>query len=101
MKAAAPADCFSPATIARWRKILWGVAALLLLAPLVAMRFTAEVQWSVGDFLVFGLLLASAGAAVELAVRLSRRRRVVLGALGGVGLVFLLVWAELAVGIFH
>ena len=76
------------------------MAGLLLLLPFVAMQFTREVQWSGADFLVFGVLLALAGAVVEVAVRVSRRRAFVLGVLCGTGLLFLLVWAELAVGVF-
>ncbi|MFK3739826.1 hypothetical protein [Massilia sp. TN1-12] len=73
--------------------------ALLLLVPLVAMRFTREVDWGPGDFLAAGALLAGAGIAW---VGVSRRvrapgRRVLMKT--GVALVLLLVWAELAVGI--
>jgi hypothetical protein len=73
--------------------------ALLLLVPLVAMRFTREVDWGPGDFLAAGALLAGAGLAwvgVSRRVR-APRRRVLMKA--GVALVLLLVWTELAVGI--
>lgn len=100
MSADLHADDFALATVRRWRRLLWGLAGLLLLVPFVAMQFTREVQWSGADFLVFGALLALAGAVVEVAVRVSRRRAFVLGVLCGTGLLFLLVWAELAVGVF-
>jgi len=90
---------FTAATIARWRLALWAVAAVLLAAPWVAMRFTDEVRWDALDFLVFGGMLGIAGGAVEMVVRLSRRRAVVLGAVALVGAAFLLVWVELAVGV--
>lgn len=93
-------DHFAPRTIARWRRALWTVAALLLATPWVAMRFTDEVRWDALDFLVFGAMLGIAGGLVEVVVRLSRRRLVVLGAVAGVGAAFLLLWAELAVGLF-
>ena len=92
---------FAPGTIVRWRRALWTLAGLMLLAPALAMRFTAEVRWGVEDFLVFGAMLAIAGALVEIVVRLSRRRIVVLGAVALIGAAFLLAWAELAVGLFH
>lgn len=95
-----PTDSFALSTVRRWRRRLWGLAGLLLLLPFVAMQFTREVRWSPGDFLVFGALLALAGAVAEVAVRVSRRRAFVLGVLCGTGLLFLLVWAELAVGVF-
>lgn len=93
-------DHFTPDTIGRWRFALWTVAAALLVAPWVAMRFTDEVRWDGADFLVFGAMLAVAGGLVEIVVRLSRRRMVVLGAVALVGAAFLLLWAELAVGLF-
>jgi hypothetical protein len=93
-------DRFAPQTIARWRMILWGVATLLLATPWAAMRFTDEVRWDALDFLVFGGMLVMAGGLVEIVVRLSRRRIVVLGAATLAGAVFLMVWAQLAVGLF-
>jgi cytochrome bd-type quinol oxidase subunit 2 len=92
---------FSGRTIATARIALWSLAALLLAAPWVAMRFTNEVRWDAMDFLVFGVMLAVAGGLVEGVVWRSRRRRVVLGALLVVGMAFLLTWAELAVGILN
>ena len=46
--------------------------ALILLLPLVAMQFTDEVAWSVGDFVFAGVLLAGTGVLLELAVRKPR-----------------------------
>lgn len=79
-------------------RVLLGTAALLL-APLLAMQFTSEVNWDLADFIAAGLLLAGSGLAYVLLARMLRtpRRRVLLGA--GLGLALLLAWAELAVGI--
>ena len=65
------------------------------------MRFSEEIRWDGADFLAFGVMLAIAGGLMEVAVRISRERRFVIAALLGVGLLFLLVWAELAVGLFR
>lgn len=83
-----------------WRLALWGGAALLLLTPAIAMQFTDEVNWGPGDFLVFAAMLVFACGAFEAAVRLTAdvRRRWFAGAI--ILTLFLLVWAELAVGIF-
>lgn len=82
-----------------WRAAAWAGAFGLWLLPLVAMQFTAEVDWSPGDFLVFGAMLLAAGGAMELLLRASRSTAYRLGAGVAVLTGFLLVWANLAVGI--
>ena len=74
--------------------------ALVLLVPLVAMQFTTDVAWGVLDFVVAGALLAGTGLAyVFFAHKVTQRRqRVAIGLVLAVALI--LVWAELAVGIF-
>jgi len=49
-------------------RVALGVAFILSL-PLVAMLFTDDVVWSLADFAVAGVLLATIGVALELAVR--------------------------------
>jgi hypothetical protein len=49
-------------------RVAVGVAAVLSL-PLVAMQFSGKVVWSLADFVLAGVLLATIGAAVELALR--------------------------------
>jgi len=81
------------------RRVLLGTGAILLV-PLVAMRFTAEVNWGVLDFAVAGILLAGIGSLYVLLTRKLRTvtQRRAIG--GGLLLTLMLVWAELAVGIF-
>jgi hypothetical protein len=71
-----------------------------LMVPLVAMRFTAEVDWSGSDFAIAGLLLAGTGMAYVLAARMARSapRRLAIGL--ALALLLALVWVELAVGVF-
>ncbi len=73
--------------------------ALLLLVPLVAMQFTNEVAWGVGDFVAAAALLFGSGMAYALAARRARNtwHRVAVGALTLA--VLAVVWAELAVGV--
>ena len=82
-----------------WRFLGWGIAAVLLLLPLVAMQFTPEVNWTASDFIVWGIMLGSVGSLFELAVRLSPlpsyRAAFGLALLGA----FLVTWVNLAVGI--
>jgi hypothetical protein len=82
-----------------WRTLLWGGAGTLLLLPWIAMRFTAEVNWTSFDFLVFGAMLATACIACEIAVRVSRSNAYRFAAAIAAGTGFLLVWINLAVGI--
>jgi hypothetical protein len=82
-----------------WRLVVWGIPTFLLLLPAVAMRFTAEVDWSPSDFVIMGILLYGTAGLFELAARASTS----LAYRGGVGLTvvtaFLLIWINLAVGI--
>jgi hypothetical protein len=81
------------------RVAIWGVATLALMLPWVAMQFTAEVAWSLGDFVVFGALLAGACCSYELAVRATRHPAYRAGAGLAILAAFLLVWLSLGVGI--
>ncbi len=72
---------------------------LILLIPLIAMQFTAEVNWNWIDFVVMGILLFSTGSLfVLVSRRLPRNRRGIVGAI--VVAAFFYIWAELGVGIF-
>lgn len=71
---------------------------LVLLVPLAAMQFTDEVAWSVTDFVTAAVLLFGAGLAYIVITRHAARRRLLVAA--GVLAVLVLVWAELAVGVF-
>lgn len=90
----------TPAPLGNWR-IGFAVLALCLLAlPLIAMQFTAEVNWGAGDFVVAAGLLAALWAGIEITLRLARTSMGRLLAVTACVLAFLTIWAELAVGIF-
>ncbi len=74
--------------------------ALLLLVPLIAMQFTDEVNWSLFDFVIAGVLLLTMGLLCELVLRKVKKiqHRIIL-CLVILGVLFL-IWVELAVGIF-
>jgi hypothetical protein len=75
--------------------------ACLLLIPLTAMQFTTEVNWGPEDFLAAGIMLGGTGLMYVAAARAARTtaQRRVMGCL--LAMMLLVVWAELAVGIFH
>lgn len=84
----------------RWRLFGWGIAVAILAAPFLAMQLNAEgVDWSPGDFVVMGIMLGTVGGILELAVRMSPNRYYRVGAALALLGTFLLVWANLAVGI--
>lgn len=74
------------------------VPLLLLLIPLVAMRFTTEVNWTALDFIAAWVMLTGAGVAYKLAtlraVNLAYRAAAGLAVFTGL----LIVWGNLAVG---
>lgn len=71
-----------------------------LLIPLIAMQFTTEVNWTLFDFIVAAVLLFSAAMAIDLIIRKVKEKtyRIIFSVI--VLAVFLLIWAEIAVGIF-
>ncbi|MEZ2414445.1 hypothetical protein ACA086_05725 [Muriicola sp. E247] len=79
--------------------ILLGSVSLLLI-PLIAMQFTAEVNWNLFDFIVAGILLLSVAFLGELSWRKLKNSPYRTLVLLGIFLLFVLIWAELAVGIF-
>ncbi len=82
-----------------WRIARWSLAALILLLPLLAMQFTTEVAWDFADFMIFGALLAGAGGAYELAMRVSGHRAYRAATAVALAAAFILIWVNLAVGI--
>ena len=82
-----------------WRLVGWGMAASLLLVPLVAMQFTSEVNWTASDFLFAGALIGGVGVLFELTVRMSASPFYRAGAALALAAAFLLIWINGAVGI--
>lgn len=85
--------------------ILGGVAVLMLTFLVLQLTIGSGVDgqgfnWKPGDFLIVGLLLLSTGLSCELALRSvkSFKKRILI--CGAILFALLLIWAELAVGIF-
>ena len=74
--------------------------ALLLLIPFIAMQFTDEVKWSLFDFVVAGALLLGTGLLCELVIRKVNKIEYRIVICGALLVALLLIWIELAVGIF-
>jgi hypothetical protein len=80
--------------------ILLSIVAVLLLIPILAMQFTNEVHWSVMDFVMAGILLFSTSLAIEFVLRKVKSNNYRILICGIILIIILLLWAELAVGIF-
>ena len=82
-----------------WRYALWGVAAVLLALPAVAMQFTDEVDWSGADFFVMAVLLGALCLGIEQVVTRTASTKTRIGVAAGLVGLFVIIWIELAVGI--
>ena len=79
--------------------MLLGVTILLFI-PLIAMQFTDEVSWSLWDFVIMGMLLYGTALVCELILRNIRDLKFRILLCAAAVIVLILIWAELAVGIF-
>ena len=79
--------------------IITSIVALLLFIPIIAMQFTAEVNWTQFDFIVAAVLLLSTGLAIDFVIRkvIGNKYRIALSV--ALLAMLLLIWAELAVGV--
>ena len=80
--------------------LLFGLVIVILAIPLIAMQFTTEVRWDLTDFIAASIILFGAVIVTEIFLRVFKKqhhRRFIIAA---IIVVTLLLWAELAVGIF-
>ena len=79
--------------------LLAAITATILLIPLLAMSFTSEVDWTLSDFIIAGILLFGTGLTYIAATRKSRAAvyRIAVGL--SLATALFLAWANLAVGI--
>ena len=76
------------------------VAVIILFIPLVAMQFTDEVDWTILDFVIMGILLLVTGLLCEFVMRKLKNIQHRIFICGAILFALFLIWAELAVGIF-
>ena len=68
--------------------------------PLLAMQFTDDVNWSIFDFVVMGFLLLFFSLGIDITMKKVKNENIKILYVVLTILIFLLIWAELAVGIF-
>lgn len=80
----------------------WSVFSplFLLLFPLVGTLVSNEVNWSFFDFIIMGILILSMSFGIKQVVITTKNTNYRILIIGMILLVFILVWVELAVGIF-
>jgi hypothetical protein len=80
----------------------WGVfyPLLLLLLPLIGMFVSNQFNWSFFDFFIMGILILSLSFGIKQVFKKTKNIKYRILIIGTIVIVFLLVWAELAVGIF-
>lgn len=80
------------------RRLGWGLAALIMVVPLVGMQLSPEIAWSPGDFLFAAFMLGAVGFTLELVVRTRSDWSYRIAAITALGTAFVTVWGNLAVG---
>ena len=72
----------------------------LLLIPLIGMTITDEINWSPFDFFTMGSLLILLGIGINLVSSRVKNLKYRVLYIVVVVIIFMLIWAELAVGLF-
>ena len=72
----------------------------ILLFPLIGSVFSDQVDWGILDFLIMGVVLLFVGIAIAVVSQKIKHPRKRLFYNFVILLIFFLLWAELAVGIF-
>lgn len=80
-------------------KWIVGITGIILLIPLIAMQFSNDVNWGLGDFITAGTLLIGTGLIYEFASRRIKNKvnRTILGIV--LLLLLAVIWIQLAAGI--
>ena len=80
--------------------LLYSIPFVILSIPLMAMQFTEEVNWTISDFLVMGILLFTTVFTIDFVLKKFKTLKSRLILIVGIVVLLALVLAELAVGIF-
>ncbi|MDA7558076.1 hypothetical protein N8768_02840 [Flavobacteriaceae bacterium] len=82
--------------------ILIGVIIIILLLsiPLITMQFNNNVIWSVADFILAGIIIFSVTQLILVLLKTTKHPKIKVILVTLIIALFLLIWIELAVGIF-
>ncbi len=73
----------------------------LLLIPLIGITITDVINWSVFDFIIMGFLLIILSIVINFVSNRIKNLKNRILYIGILVLIFMLIWAELAVGLFE
>jgi hypothetical protein len=73
---------------------------LILLLPLIGMFFLNEINWSFFDFIIMGILILSLSFSIKQVLKETKNINYRILIIALILILFLLIWAELAVGVF-
>lgn len=77
-----------------------GATVVILITVFIIMQFSEEVNWQLGDFIIAAFLIVSILSIIELIrIKVSVKKHRILLILLAI-ILFLLIWVELAVGLF-
>ncbi len=73
----------------------------LLLIPLIGMAITDEINWSPFDFIIMGSLIIFLSIGIHFVSNREKNLKNRILYIGALVLIFMFLWAALAVGIFE
>ena len=76
------------------------ISVIILFIPIIAMNYTNEVNWNLLDFVIAGVLLIGTGLMCEFTLRKIKKTKYRIAIILAILVSLLIIWAELAVGIF-
>ena len=74
---------------------------IILLVPLIGIQLSIEINWGLLDFIVAGILIILLILVLELIFRKVQSNKKKLWLVILIGILFIMIWVELAVGIFE
>ncbi|HMP31449.1 MAG TPA: hypothetical protein PKD85_17745 [Saprospiraceae bacterium] len=84
----------------RVRILIYTAPIMILSIPLIAMHFTKEVEWTSFDFFIAGILIFTTAALIDYTIKTILPIKKAFIICSVIIVIFMFIWAELAVGIF-
>lgn len=81
--------------------LIFLITIAIVLVPWIAMQFTLEVQWTLKDFIIAFVLIFGTGVIIDLTIRKIKTPTLRFLLITIIIAFLLLLWAELAVGVFN